>query len=358
MVRVRGSMSAKYGARSTWMRAVVAVATVWGAASAMVGVPGAGTAAAQPASPALRYTCTFPTIGAQPITARISTDIPRSLAVGEASPPFAINAAATVDASFTFGLRYILGVRIIEGSLDAQTTVGAPQGGIGVPVRLTITKANVPASGSFDIPATGTAPTLTFTQPGSAKVTAGNFTLHLVPEDENGKVTDPGRTDVPCTLNSGQDNVVATVDITAPRTTTGPAAPGTPGIPGIPGTPGRPTAAPVTATPTGPTGSPLSDPSDASGTATATQSPTGSAGPPASDGSAGATAVPTGTAAPDPTRSTVNAAAPTGATTGGPGTGRVLLLLAGILAAATAIAAAVFRFGPRLKRRRGSEHRH
>ncbi|MFJ1707416.1 DUF6801 domain-containing protein [Kitasatospora sp. NPDC088346] len=325
------------------MRTVVAVATAWGAAG-VVGVLGTGTAAAQPASPTLRYSCTFPTIGAQPITARISTDIPRSLAAGEPSPPFAINAAATVDASFTFGLRYILGVRIIEGSLDAQTTVTAPQGGIGVPVHLTITKATIPASGSFDIPATGTAPTLTFTEPGSAKITAGNFTLHLVPEDANGNVTGPGRTNVPCTLNAGQDNVVATLDITAPRTTTGTTAPGTPGTPGAAG---GPTAAPDTATPTGPTASPLLD-----GSATATAVPTSPTGAPASDGSGTA---PAGAAPPDSTRSTINAAATTTATTGGRGTGGVVVLLAGVLAAATATAAAAFRFGPRLKRRRASQ---
>lgn len=337
-------MSARYGARSTRMWTVVAVATVWGAASAIVGVLGTGTAAAQPASPTLRYTCNFPTIGGQPITARISTDIPTSIAVGESSPPFAIKAAATVDASFTFGLRYILGVRIMEGSLDAETTVTAPQGEIGIPVHLTITRTSIPASGSFDIPATGTAPTLTFTKPGSARITAGNFTLHLVPEDANGNITSPGRTNVPCTLNTGQDNVVTTFDITAPRTTTGPAATGTPGTPSA----GRPTA-PAAATPTGPTGSPASD---GSGTATATQSPT-------SDGSGTAAAVPASAATPDPTRSTINAAATTTATTGGgQGTGSVILLLAGVLAAATATAAAAFRFGPQLKRRRASGHRY
>jgi hypothetical protein len=215
------------------MRTVLGVATALGAASGFVGVLGTGTEAAQAATTTLQYTCTFPVIGGEPITARISTDIPTALAAGESSPPFAINAAATVDGNFTFGLRHILGVRIIEGTLDAETSVTAPQGGIGVPVHLSITRTSIPASGSFDIPATGTTPTLTFTKPGSARITAGSFTLHLVPEDVNGNLTDLGKIDVPCTLNSGQDNVVSSFEITARRTTASQATSATLGTPSL-----------------------------------------------------------------------------------------------------------------------------
>ncbi|HXA59611.1 MAG TPA: DUF6801 domain-containing protein [Streptosporangiaceae bacterium] len=293
-------MSARYGAGTPRTRIVLGVATALGAASGIVGVLGAGTAAAQPASSTLRYTCSFPTIGGRPITARISMDIPTSLAVGESSRPFAIKAVATVDATFASGLRNILGVRIIEGTLDAETSVTAPQGEIGVPVHLTITKTSI-ASGSFDIPATGTAPTLTFSKPGSARITAGDFTLHLVPKDANGNITYPGKINVPCTLNTGQDNVVTSFDITGARTTTGPAASGT-------------------------------------------------TGPPTSDSSGTATALPSTTATPGPTGSTINASATSTNTTGGKGTGSLILLAAGVLAAA--VAAAAFRFGPRLKSRR------
>ncbi|MFD9124073.1 DUF6801 domain-containing protein [Kitasatospora sp. NPDC059571] len=319
-------MSAGYGPGSPKARTVLVIAAVGGAAIGVAGGLGTGTAAAQPARPTLRYTCTFPTIGGQPITARISTDIPTSLAVGESSPAFAINAAATVDATFTLGLRYVLGVRIMEGSLDAETDVAAPQGTIRVPVHLTITRTSVPAAGSFDIPATGTAPRLTFTEPGSARITAGDFTLHLVPEDANGNLTSLGRVTVPCTLNTGQSNVVSSFALTAAPTTTGPAAPGTGGTAGA----GSPTA-PATASPT-------------------TQGPTGS---PTSTGSGPASAVPAGSAPPGPQGSTIDAAARTTATPAGRSTGGVPLLLAGVLATAAAAAAAAF-LGPRWKRRRAS----
>lgn len=331
-------MSARYGAGRRGMRTVLGVATALGAASGFVGVLATGTGAAQAATPTLQYTCTFPVIGGEPITARISTDIPTSLAVGESSPRFAINAAATVDGNFTFGLRQILGVRIIEGSLDADTDVTAPLGRISVPVHLTITRTSIPASGSFDIPATGTAPSLTFSKPGSAKITAGGFTLHLVPEDANGNLTAPGRIDVPCTLNSGQDDVVSSFEITARRTTAAPATSPTPGSPST----GRPTAPATTTTPATP----------ATHSTTSSPSPSTSPSPTSTPvGSGSATAMITTAATPDPTGSTINAAT-TGTTTtgGGPSTGNLILLAAGILAAATA--AVALRFGPRLRNRR------
>ncbi|MFJ6775915.1 DUF6801 domain-containing protein, partial [Kitasatospora sp. NPDC091257] len=184
------------------------------AATVLVGAVATAPAAARPAAPTLHYTCVFPTIGGQAITARISADIPATLPAGESSPAFAIQAAATVEASFTLGLRYVLGVRTIEGSVDAETRVRAPQDETAVPVHLTITRTAVPASGSFEIPATGNAPRLSFTRPGTGRVTTGNFTLHLVPKDADGNLAGPGRVDVPCTLNAGQDNTVAPFEVT------------------------------------------------------------------------------------------------------------------------------------------------
>jgi hypothetical protein len=303
------------------MRIVLGVTTALGAASGIVGILETGTAAAQPASPTLRYTCSFPTIGGHPITARISTDIPKSLAVGESSPRFAIHAVTTVDATSAWGLRQLLGVETIEGALDARTTVTAPQGEIGVPVHLTITKTSIPASGSFDIPATGAAPTLTFSKPGSARITAGDFTLYLVPKDASGNITYPGKLNVPCTLDAGQDNVVTSFDITGTRTTTGPVASGAPGTPGT----WRPTAS-----------------------ATAEPTTNGTASSPTSDASGIATAAPSTAVTPGSTRSTIAGAATGTTTAGGQHTVGLILLAAGTLAAG----AAAFYFGPRLKNRR------
>ncbi|MEV0784452.1 DUF6801 domain-containing protein [Streptomyces sp. NPDC050423] len=201
-------------------------AAVAATATALVGALATAPAAARPA-PTLHYTCVFPTIGGQAITARISADIPATLPAGESSSAFAIQAAATVEASFTLGLRYVLGVRTIEGSVDAETRVLAPQSETAVLVHLTITRTAVPASGSFEISATGNAPRLSFTRPGTGRVTAGSFTLHLVPKDADGNLAGPGRVDVPCTLNASQDMTVAPFDVTPANTspTPSPTAP-------------------------------------------------------------------------------------------------------------------------------------
>src|SRR5437762_3526762 len=82
------------------MRIILAVATVSAAASGLVGTIGAGTAGAQ-SSPAFGYTCSAAMIGDQPFTAEIHSDIPNSVAVGAPSKPIAVNAVATVGASFT-----------------------------------------------------------------------------------------------------------------------------------------------------------------------------------------------------------------------------------------------------------------
>ncbi|MFD8594293.1 DUF6801 domain-containing protein [Kitasatospora sp. NPDC059646] len=282
-----------------------------GAAAALLGALATAPAAARPAAPTLHYTCVFPTIGGQAITARISADIPATLPAGESSPAFAIHAAATIEASFTLGLRYVLGVRTLEGSVDAETRVLAPQNETAVPVHLAIAPTAVPASGSFEVPATGNAPRLSFTRPGAGRVTAGDFTLHLVPKDADGKLAGPGRVDVPCTLNAGQDGTVAPFEVTPAK-----ASP-TPSASTRPSTPAPSSAGPAATTPPG---------TDAS--AVATPSSTPAPPPPA------ASAVP------------LTGAARTG------GVGPITAAIAAALGAALAAAAVLHR---RSKRRRASD---
>ncbi|GJF35158.1 hypothetical protein KNE206_78580 [Kitasatospora sp. NE20-6] len=291
------------------------LAAVAGAATALVGALGTAPAAARPAAPTLHYTCAFPTIGGQAITARISADVPATLPAGESSPAFAIHAAATVEASFTLGLRYVLGVRSIEGSIDAETRVLAPQDGTAVPVHLTITRTPVPASGAFEIPATGNAPRLSFTHPGTGRVTAGNFTLHLVPKDADGNLAGPGRIDVPCTLNADQDNTVAPFEVTPTKASPTPRPTSRPSVPALS------SAGPATT-------SPGTDASVVVATATASTA--------------------TSTPAPPPPAS----AAPLTQTARPGGTGRITATIAAAVAVAVAAAAVLHR---RSKRRRASE---
>ncbi|MER7177908.1 DUF6801 domain-containing protein [Streptomyces hyaluromycini] len=201
--------------------------TALAVASGSVGVLSAGAAAADPVSLTLRYTCSTPLIDDLPVTVRIDADIPESAAVGQPTPEFAVNAAVPVDVGATKMLGKI-GVKAIEGTVDAKARVAAPEGDTYVTLPFGV-KADIPVSGSFQIKATGSAPALTFTQPGSAKVTVGDLVAHLSPQDASGDVTFPGKIDARCTMDAGQKNVLASFQITGVGTATGRSASGTMG---------------------------------------------------------------------------------------------------------------------------------
>lgn len=291
-------------------RIALGIATAVAVAGGIVGVLGAGTAVAYPYSLTLRYTCLSPIpwiVPDQPITVRIDSDAPKSVAVGEPSPKFVINAVTTANATLTQIARS-LGVKTIEGTVDAKTTVIAPQGNTDVTVHLAITRATVPASGPAEAEATGTAPTRTFSQPGNAKITGGDFILHLDPKNASGTSLLPTPATVPCKVDAEQNKVLASFDITAARTTTS----------------SRTTGTTTSGAPRPP----------ASGTA---ESPT--------DGTPSST-----TSGPPGTTALTNSTATGKTTTGGQGT-RDLILLAVSALVAGAAAFFVF-FGSRLKNHR------
>ncbi|MFI8437962.1 DUF6801 domain-containing protein [Streptomyces sp. NPDC079020] len=185
------------------------------AAAGIVGLPGSPTASAEPVGLTLRYACAFSGLGNQPVTMRLDTDIPDSIRVGKASPRSALNGVATVSAGIT-RLAAAVGAKTVEGSLDGTATVNAPQGNIPLAVPMTIPRTAVPASGSFDITAKGTAPSLTFTRRGRAEVSIGSLTLSLTPKRANGSTTPVGRLQASCTVVPGQNTVLQSLTITEP----------------------------------------------------------------------------------------------------------------------------------------------
>ncbi|TJZ57369.1 LPXTG cell wall anchor domain-containing protein [Streptomyces piniterrae] len=213
------------------MRTALGVATALGTAVGVVGVTGAGTAAAQQVSRTLRYTCDVPMLGDQPFTAKIDADIPESVEVGEPSRKFAIEAGTTVDAELTPLLDRI-GVKSVEGTVNAKIGVTAPQGNRHLTVPLDIARTPVPASGSFTVTGTGSAPALTFRQPGHGRITVGDIGVHVVGRKADGDVR--GKVDVRCTLDDGQNDVVGSFEITGAGTgtTTGSTTSGTSGTSG------------------------------------------------------------------------------------------------------------------------------
>jgi hypothetical protein len=183
-----------------------------------------GIASAEPVSLTLQYTCALSGLGSEPVTMKLDADIPNSIRVGKATPKSALDGVATVGAGFT-QLAAAFGAKTLEGSLEGNATVTAPQGNTPLTVPMTIPRTTIPASGSFDVTAKGTAPSLTFSRPGNAKITVGDLALHLTPKYANGSTTPLGTINAACTLDSGQNTVLQSLVITKPVKATATARP-------------------------------------------------------------------------------------------------------------------------------------
>jgi hypothetical protein len=122
-----------------------------------------------------------------------------------------------------------------------------------------VPRTEVPPPGPITVVATGQTPGLVFHQPGHATVTVDSgLSVHLVPKNASGS-TVFGEVDASCTLDPGQNTVLASFEITAVptgggATGGGPAGSGATRPTGGPAASG--TRATVTAGPSGPGSSP------------------------------------------------------------------------------------------------------
>ena len=199
---------------STRSRAVASGTALVGVAGLVVAglLTASGSGSADPVSLTLNYTCPFPLIGSQPIKVVITSDIPSTIGVGQATPPFDIKAVATVPATATQGLN-LVGAAFIAGTAKSSATVAVPEGNLDVEVPVDIQKTPVPADGTFDIVATGTTPSLTFTKPGKGTITVGALNMTLTPTKADGTPTGLGTFPSACTQDAGQNNVLTTFEI-------------------------------------------------------------------------------------------------------------------------------------------------
>lgn len=184
------------------------------AAAAITGlalVAGAGTASAD-ANLNLSYTCSFPLIGNQTVDVSIDAAVPASATVNEPTAQFPVTATVAVPANATSGLN-LVGATTVSGTATADATVVDGSSNIDAPVDLTIPTTDVPASGSFNVVASGEAPSETLTQTGTASITVGAVSTTLTPLNAQGQPTSLGTFTSDCTLNSGQDNTLATFTV-------------------------------------------------------------------------------------------------------------------------------------------------
>jgi Ca2+-binding RTX toxin-like protein len=195
----------------------IIAATSIGATGLLVGSTTAPASAA--ANLVLDYTCTYPLINQQDLTVDITVDLPASAQVGVPTAPFDIVAVSTVSATTTSGLT-LIGAKTIEGTAVSHVDVQAPQVDLpDVQVPVTVPQTPVPASGAFDITATGQTPSLTFPEAGEGTIDVGNLDLRMTARNSAG---DPialpgghpdGSFDAPCTVKPGQVQRLASFPI-------------------------------------------------------------------------------------------------------------------------------------------------
>lgn len=205
-------MSHPRGKKKTVVAAAAAGAVGLVAAALVVG---AQASAADPISLTLNYHCTFPLVGSQSLKVVINTDLPKTVNAGQATGAFDIKAVSTINADTVSGLG-LIGATTLEGSATASAKVAAPGLDLPVSVPIALEKTNIPPSGEMNINATGKTPSLTFTQPGQAKITVGDLALKVTPRKADGSVTGitpDGTINAPCTQDAGQNNTLATITI-------------------------------------------------------------------------------------------------------------------------------------------------
>jgi hypothetical protein len=176
---------------------------------------GVASARAAETSLTLNYTCTFPLIGSQSVAATYGQDLPVSVTQGVPNSPSAAAADIVVPAVVTRGLT-LIGAATVSGFAVAVQSVTNGTARFGGPVRYTVPSMPVPASGAFTLHSTGTFPSVTYPNAGTAQLTVGNLSLTLTPLDSKGKPTAFGTFTAPCTQVPGQSNVLGTFPVTAP----------------------------------------------------------------------------------------------------------------------------------------------
>lgn len=191
---------------------------------AAVGFAGASASGAQAASKTLTYSCTYPLIGAQPLSVDIDAALPDTLPAGTPSDSYAVTAKATAGGQTAQGLG-LVGAKSVEGTATAGATVHGPGGDQPVTVPTTLDPYTPPDGATeLTLTASGQTPSITVPEAGTATITVDSLNLNLTAKDADGKPivlgtaddsdADPNTFDVDCTLDpADQDTTLATVTV-------------------------------------------------------------------------------------------------------------------------------------------------
>ncbi|MFD9892368.1 DUF6801 domain-containing protein [Amycolatopsis sp. NPDC059027] len=163
----------------------------------------------------LTYTCTFPQIGNQQIQGNVKATIPDTVAVGQRAQISNLVIGAQFNPA-TANLLRSNQAATVEGRAyaDVDATLDTTRITIGIPgsIPQTPVPPTDPASGSI----TPDVPSLIFYQAGTLDVAAGQqLNGTVTPRKSDGTATALGTFALPCTVDPGQDQHIATVPITA-----------------------------------------------------------------------------------------------------------------------------------------------
>jgi hypothetical protein len=177
-------------------------------------VPTASGAAVGQVPIALHYSCPLPIVGGTDLAATFTWPSGlRTATVGTPTPSLPVEVAAAF-ASAARTLVSSASIKWIEGTANVSAEIMAPQGDISENVQLTVPRTNVSTgSGPLTVPASGPIPSVLLTQPGQAKVVVGAMVIHLATLTASGAPSFLGNISTSCTLDSGQADIVAPVQI-------------------------------------------------------------------------------------------------------------------------------------------------
>ncbi|MBN7771330.1 choice-of-anchor D domain-containing protein [Marinobacter daepoensis] len=183
------------------------------AAALMAG--GASNAAAEQVSLELAFECPFPLIGTQPIRAQISADIPPVATVGQPMPQFQVDAITIVNDDARTGLK-LVNSETLEGVATSTNEIITVNRNIDQIVKLNIPPTSIPSeSGEFNVPASGMAPEVLFTNDdiGQADIRVGALSLELIARTANGDIAPApiGEITTDCIQLPDQNNLLQTM---------------------------------------------------------------------------------------------------------------------------------------------------
>ncbi|GAA3209232.1 DUF6801 domain-containing protein [Actinocorallia longicatena] len=238
----------------------LASGAVGGLALGLLGVMGAASPAAA-ADLDLDFSCNFPIVGVQPVKTHISIPIPAEIEVGQPTGKLPITAVSTINEDTVSGMG-LVGGKSLEGKGTSTANITAPTINLNPAIPVSIDPTPVPESGTLNVTAVGSSPSLTFPQVGDIKITVTKLELGpMILRDAAGApiqlVEGSDTFNAECTIPGGQNTVLATGKV-IPKGGGGPTPTPTPPTPTP--TPPTPTPTPPTPTPTPPTPTPTPTP--------------------------------------------------------------------------------------------------